>query len=166
MKAAGNIQVYDNRCESFFFYQYQNFGGKTRRTQLNIVKFHLNDKISSRGGHEPINQARANWNEVKVHGHPYHTSLLLTDFVAPSIFQLCASRPKNREHKPEEKWIRSPLCYSCMVKLRSKRLVGLWVLTWFMTLLYAPFHLIFESFNNIIFWFLICFLYFCRYLIK
>ena len=32
-----------------------------------------------------------------------------------------------------------------------------------MTLFYALTYLVFGSFNNIMFWFLICFLYFCRY---
>jgi len=40
------------------------------------------------------------------------------------------------------------------------------LLAWFMTPFYAPFYLVFDSSNIIISWFLICFLYFCRYLIK
>ena len=36
------------------------------------------------------------------------------------------------------------------------------VLAGFMTSFYALIYVVFGSFNNIIFWFLICFLYFCR----
>ena len=43
---------------------------------------------------------------------------------------------------------------------------SIFVLAWFMTPFYAPFYLVSGSFNNIIFWFLICFLHFWRYLIK